>query len=256
MSLSVVPGAPPPVITAPPGQDFNLQGATFATANGNAIHLADSFSNTFGLTCYVQVSHGSLTVPTTGGNISGSGTSLVQINGSLAELNAALDGLHYTPAANAANDFLSVMLLFGSGPTTAGLSLTFDSSSTLAPVLTAPGPQTVPAGDVLVFSQANQNGFHLAAGDANGADEIVIIDVLYGRLRVFDNIPGVAVSQNNTSSLLLTGTIADLNKALDGLQYGAPPGVTGDFMSIAFGNNGSANGPARYAFASLPITVT
>ena len=208
--------------------------------NGNALHVADGNSAGASETVYVQVLYGSLIASNSGSSI---GSSLLALTGTIAQLNADLDGLHYTSTQNGAADPLDITIFANGLSNSLELNIAFQNSSTLTPILTAPGPQSVAAAAVLSFTEATGNAFHVAAGDANGVTEQVEIQVLSGRLAVGNTAGLTSVTGNGTSTLVLMGDIASLNAALDGLEYAPAPGIHADFLSLAFGNNGSCRRP-------------
>ena len=96
-------------MTAPSTAALNQNASlTFSTGNSNAISLVDSLaaagtSDSLTLT----VTHGTLTLGSTTGLIFSSGTNgsaTMTVNGTLANLNAALSGLKYTPTARLLRD--------------------------------------------------------------------------------------------------------------------------------------------------------
>ena len=71
---------------------------TFNTANGNLISISDVDAGSFNLTVTLVIIDGVLTLSTTTGlTVSGNGSNNVQLTGTLAAINAALDGLTYAP---------------------------------------------------------------------------------------------------------------------------------------------------------------
>ena len=99
----------------------------FSSANGNAITVADPDSNP--VTTTLSVLHGTLTLGSTAGvTVTGNGTGSVQVVGSPAAINAALNGLAYvnTPDYNGP-DTLTVATSDGVQPTatsTVGITVT------------------------------------------------------------------------------------------------------------------------------------
>jgi hypothetical protein len=245
-----------PTVTGPGFQAFTTAGATFSQANGNPIHVADADADGRYETAYVQVAGGTLTVANgISLGVSGNGTAHVTITSTVAIINSALDGLHYTPAADHAADYLNVLV--GDGARTGSLAVLLgpDDSATLAPIIAVPQPLIDYEGSSLAFSEADGNPIQLSAGDANGATESLVLQMLQGQLAVGNTAGLATISGNGSSSLYMTGTLAALNTALDGLQYTSPDTLGTDFLSIAFGNNGSVGGATRYAFAGVSIEL-
>jgi hypothetical protein len=73
----------------------------FSSANGNAITVADADGGSSSETVTLSVAHGTLTLGSTTGltGLTGNGGPSLSFNGTIAQLNAALNGLTYTPTA-------------------------------------------------------------------------------------------------------------------------------------------------------------
>ena len=83
----------------------------FGSAGGNAITITDVDAGDGEIRVTLQAHHGTLTLATTGGlaTITGNGTASVDLNGTLAQVNAALEGLTYRAAAGyAGSDALRI----------------------------------------------------------------------------------------------------------------------------------------------------
>jgi len=94
-----------PVNTVPGAQSMQEDGTlVFSTANGNAISIADVDAGTASLQFTISASNGTLTLSGTTGLAfnSGDGTSdaSMQFTGTLTDINAALNGMTFTPTAN------------------------------------------------------------------------------------------------------------------------------------------------------------
>lgn len=101
-TVHVTPVNDPPVNVKPATQttleDTSL---TFSTGNGNAVSVGDVDVQSGNLQVNLGVSHGVLTLSGTAGlTVTGNGTDTVQVTGTPANINAALNGLVYAPAAN------------------------------------------------------------------------------------------------------------------------------------------------------------
>ncbi len=82
-----------PLASTTIGEDGTL---TFAAANGNGLSVGDVDGP--GLTTTMSVTHGLLTVAGgSGASVTGDGTNGVSVSGTAAQINAALEGLVYTP---------------------------------------------------------------------------------------------------------------------------------------------------------------
>lgn len=113
-----------------------------------------------------------------------------------------------------------------------------------APVNTVPGMQTFNEDEGLIFSTANGNTISIADIDAATGDVTTTVTVTKGML-----IPGGSLVQQSaltsiigsgTGTLVLTGTIAEINAVLEGLVYTTPENVNGnDTLSITTNDNGN-----------------
>jgi hypothetical protein len=91
-----------PVNTVPGGQTLNEDSTkTFSSANSNAITVADADVGGGNLTTTISVLHGTLTLGGTSNvSVTGNGTGSVQVTGTAADINAALNGTVYAPTGN------------------------------------------------------------------------------------------------------------------------------------------------------------
>jgi hypothetical protein len=255
-----------PAVAGPASATFNASGLTFSAGNGNAIQLSDGDANGASEMVFLQAASGDLTPGSTTGVTIQTAPHALALTGTLTALNTALDGLRYTPAAGASSDYLSVLLSDGMRTGSLGLGLTHDSSANLLATISvsAPSSQSIGAGAVLVFSEANSNAIHIADGAANGNIDTVSLQVLRdaqgrnpaGRLAVGNTASLASIGGNGSSSLALTGTVAALNTALDGLEFAPSAGVSFDWLSILVSDPGANGGPPRGSSAGLPITIT
>ena len=95
-----------------------------------------------------------------------------------------------------------------------------------APVNTVPGSQTGNPSGTIVFSAANANAISVTDPDADGGTMRVRLSVDSGTLTL-GSIAGVVVAGDGTGVVKITGTLAAINAALDGLVYTGAAGYTG-----------------------------
>ena len=94
-----------------------------------------------------------------------------------------------------------------------------------APVNTVPTTQSLNENATLVFSSANSNSIRVSDIDADGGlggaggTETVTLTVNHGVLSLSTTNGLTGIVGNSTNSLSFTGTISDLNTALNGLTY-------------------------------------
>ena len=90
----------PPINTVP-GAVAALQNQLVSFTGANAISIGDPDANGGGMTATLGVLHGKLTaIPAGGAGVTGSGTGTLVITGTIAQINATLAGLGYTPNLN------------------------------------------------------------------------------------------------------------------------------------------------------------
>ena len=87
-----------------PGAQLAVMDAdlVFGSAGGNAITITDVDAGAGEIRVTLQVQHGTLTLATTAGlsMITGNGTASIDLNGTLAQVNIALEGLTYRAVAD------------------------------------------------------------------------------------------------------------------------------------------------------------
>ncbi len=238
-----------PVQTVPGAQSTNEDTElVFSTANGNSLSVSDPDAGTT-LTTVISVSNGTLTVAGGGGTITGNGSSSVQIEGSVAQVTAALDGTGYTPAA----DYSGTDTLVLSSTDNAALTDTDTVAITItavndAPVQTVPGAQSTNEDTELVFSAAYGNLLSVSDPDA-GTTLTTVISVSNGILTVGS---GGTITGNGSSSVQIEGSIAQVNAALDGTGYTPAADYSGsDTLVLSSTDNGALNDTDTVA-----ITIT
>ncbi len=199
----------------------------------------------------LSAANGTLTLGATGGITiaSGSnGSSSMTITGTLANLNSSLYELVYRPNANfTGSDSLAITATNGNDGLTgsASVSLAVDAP----PAIAAPGPLSIYQNIPYTFS----NAFSVSDPTASGASDTVLVAVNDGTLNL-GSTTGITVTAgyNGSSSINFSGTLANLNAALNGLVYSPSlPYYGADSLTILVRN--SNNGLT--ARATVPITI-
>jgi len=115
-----------PVNHVPGGQTFNEDSSqTFSAGSGNAITVSDVDAASGNVTVTLSVQHGTLTLGSTANvTATGDGSGTVQVTGTVADVNAALDGLVYAPAGNFNGDDAIHIVSTDNGNTGSGGPLT------------------------------------------------------------------------------------------------------------------------------------
>ncbi|MBI1310969.1 tandem-95 repeat protein [bacterium] len=270
----------------------------FAAVNGNSITVSDvDVSETMGGQVQVSlgVSHGALTLSTTSGlsfsfsdvngTSAGDGTAdaAMTFRGTVNAVNVALSGLRYIPTANynssAGAESLTVSVNdlgntgSGGAKTASGAIAISVSAVNDAPVnslqmATASVEEDAPMGP-LVFSTGNSNLISVSDVDVLTAQLVqVMLSVNHGTLSLngtsglsfsFSDANGTgAGTGSGNASMTFRGTLADINAALDGLDYTPAPDFSGnDTLTVTsndLGQNGS--GGAKTDTDTLMISVS
>ena len=242
---------------------------TFSSLNGNAITISDQDVGAGDLTVTLSVAGGALTLNGTAGLAFGFGdgtaNSTMTFSGSLAAINAALDGLTYTGGTDLSGlDALNVSTDDNGNTGPGGPQSDFDGIQiTVAPVNDAPinsvpGPQTVNEDTNLVFSGANK--ISITDVDVDPGDATVTLSVAGGALTL-SGTAGLAFTVGDgtgNSTMIFSGTRAAINAALDGLGYQGDPNFYGpDTLNITTNDGGNTgSGGAQSDFDAVAIDVT
>ncbi len=239
----------PPFNTTPSSLSTNEDVAL--VINGVSVADADADADDT-VTMVLTVTHGTLSLNGTTGltGVSGLATPSVSFTGTFANVNAAMNGMTYTPASNYAGaDTLTV------NADSAGLTDTDVVTITVNAVNDAPsvtGPTTaidVAAAGVVTFAGANL----VSVSDVDAADAPVKVTVttLEGTL----SATGATVDDSTPGTLIFTGTLAAVNADLATAQWDAGA-VTGSGKSVTFvADDQGATGAGGNKTATLVVTI-
>jgi hypothetical protein len=217
----------PPTISLPSAISVTENSAlVFSTAKGTAITLTDSFAGSIPETLTLSATDGILTLETTSGltfdQNTTNGSSSIVVTGTLAELNAAVNGLTYTPGSNfVGTDTLKLSLLdTGTNLTGTGSSAITVNSLTQPPTVTAPATESVSENSSLTFSTAKDDAIDGTDPEAGAATEEIVLTATHGTLKLATTSGLKIVSgANKSASMTVSGTLANLNAALNGLIF-------------------------------------
>lgn len=246
----------PPSIQAPSGASLN-ESATYTFAGSVTFTDAAASGTSDSLT--LSVSHGTLTLGSTSGLSFASGangSSSMTVTGTVANLNAALNGLVYAPTQlYAGSDSLLISVtdaldgLTGSGR----VALTINAQS--PPVVTAPSSVTLKENGSYAFPAS---AISLSDAMASGASDSLTLSVSFGKLTL-GSTTGLTFTSgsNNSSSMTVTGTLANLNAAVSGLVYTPTPGFSGhDTLAASLADSiDKATGSASVAISANPYVT-
>jgi hypothetical protein len=258
----------PPEIKVPGPQVMNEDSTlTFSPAQFTEISILDRDAGTAPVELHLEVQHGRLSLASTAGLtlVAGNNNSpSMTYRGSQAAINAALNGLVYTPDANYFGvDTLVVRVsdLKNSGvvppavpPDYATKGWTTEERVEIritpindAPQITAPtATQTVPMNRWLAFTSANGNSITVSDVDAGVNPMTLTVGVSQGTLTLGSTAGLLTVTGNGTGSVSVTGSLLALNNALSGLVYTPNAGYSGsDTLTITVSDNGhiGSSGP-------------
>jgi hypothetical protein len=223
----------PPSIQAPSAVSMNENGTDrFA----GSITLTDAAASGMSDSLTLSVSHGTLTLGSTSGLSfapGANGSSSMIVTGTIANLNAALNGLVYAPTQlYAGSDSLLISVtdaldgLTGSGH----VALTINAQS--PPVVTAPSSVSLKENSSYAFAAS---AISLSDATASGASDSLTLSVSFGKLTLGSTMGLTFTSgANNSSSMTVTGPLANLNAAVSGLLDTPTAGFSGhDTLAIS-----------------------
>jgi hypothetical protein len=205
---------------------------TFSAAKGNALTITDSAAGANALDLTLSAAYGKVTFSTMSGLtvVSGAnGSASVTVKGTLASLNAALNGLVFTPTsgyAGAAASLLCSITDLGDGLTgTAAIGI----SVYAAPKFTAPASATVTANSPFVFSSAGGNAIGIVdAAAAKGGNVQLAITATHGTLALATTAGlSFTAGANHTASMTIVGSLSSVLAALNGLTFTPTARYTG-----------------------------
>ena len=222
---------------------------TFSTGNGNAITISDVDVGSGNETVTLTVANGTLALGSHAGLVSFSpdNAASITLTGTIANIDNALNGLTYTGNLNFNGTETLTVSTNDNGNTGAGGPQTDSDPITInvaavndAPVNTVPGAQTVNEDTALVFTGGN--AISISDVDANGGNETVTLSVASGALTLSGTTGLVFGTGDGTadSTMTFTGTVSDINAALNGLSYQGNLNFNGsDTLNITTNDNGN-----------------
>lgn len=206
-------------------------------------------------TVSISVCNGSVGVPESQDyTVTDNNSGILTINGTISQINSALGGLQYTPSSNFTGNCRMTVTGNDNGNTGTGGPLTAEQTINItvtpindAPVIVVPSQQTFFTDFDNRFSDTNDNQISVSDVDDNGGQFTIDLTVSQGALTISDET-GLTYNagSNNSSAMAFTGTINDINNALNGMRYTPNTGYTGsDQLNINFSDNGifGAGGP-------------
>jgi len=245
----------PPSISAPVAASAVLNGSlVFSSANNNAITVADPGPGSGADSLKLSVTQGTVTLASTSGltiTSGANGSASITVTGSVANLNAALSGLTYRPTTGyTGTDSLAISLRDSADSLSASSSVAL-TVAVSAPAITAPPTAAVVVSSSLVFSSANKNAVSIADINAGSTVEPLTLTATSGTLTL-GSTNGITFANgaNNSTSMTIDGTLANLNAALSGLTF-TPAKVGTATVVLSYTDLGNG----LMGTASITITV-
>ena len=230
----------PPVNTAPPGTQSTSEDTplVFSLANGNQIAIGDVDAGTGAVQVSLTVTGGNLTLAQTAGLTfvtgNGTGNTAMTFTGELSSVNAALNGLRFDPAADFNGGASLQIVTNDQGNTGSGGALPAMTTVVInvvavndAPVTSVPGPQSTPQNIDLVFSSTKGNAITISDVDAGAGILTVTLTPVNGTLTPGPMGGLASVAVDGSGNFILSGTLAALNTALNGLVFHPTSGFSG-----------------------------
>ncbi len=220
----------PPVNLIPPSQDAYTQyPLAFSDATGNGIHITDPDAGDNPVEVTLTVDQGTLTLGNTDGLalFTGNGTATITIEDTMAHINAALEGLQF----QARNNFEGTAYLTVAtddlghcgigGPKTTTDTIAIKTTFVTPPVIGSPGSQSVDEHQSIVFSQANGNAISVTDPFVGNLPVQVTLTADFGTFSL-GGVKGLTFAPGSGPSgtaITFTGTITDVNAALEGMRF-------------------------------------
>ncbi len=236
---------------------------TFSTTSSYPITLTDNGAGTSADTEMLSVSSGILTLGSTNGLVfvSGfNGSSSFSVKGTVANFNAAINGLTYQPATGfAGSDTLSISVVDSNDGKSGSASVALTVNA-LAPTITAPSSASLNENTALPFASSHGNG--ITVSDANPGTDSLALSVQHGTLTLASTTGlTITAGSNDSASMTVSGTVTNLDAALNGVTYQPMSGYTGaDTLAITItdtGDNKSASANVSLSIVGLaPPSVT
>ncbi len=254
VAITISPLAPS--ITAPLSASLTQNGS-FVFAGGNTISTTDANPGAVD-SLSLSVTHGTLTLATIAGLsfTSGSnGAASFTVSGTVANLNAALSALTYAPTTNYTGaDSIAISISDPGDGLSASKNVSLTINALPAPTIGAPASATITQNSSLVLSSANGNAITVTDSAAGSNSDSLSLSVTHGTLTLA-TIAGLAFTSgtNGSASFTVTGTISNLNAALNGLTYAPTANYTGsDSLAISITDPGDGYSAAK----SVALTVS
>jgi hypothetical protein len=272
VTIAIIPFNDPPVNTVPLAQTMPEDTAkVFSVGSGNPISVNDLDAGTADIQVTLSSSNGgTLTLAETSGlsfTSGANGAASMTFKGTQANINAALNGLSFTPASNYVGPVSLTVVTNDLGNT--GLGGAQSDTDTVAinvtpvndpPVNTVPGAQTTLENTAKVFSASVGNAISVTDPDVGTGQIQVTLSMTNGTVTLGGTSGLIFSTGDGTNDVTVTfrGMLPDINAALNGQVVTPAPNYVGPMILTVvtsdLGNTG-AGGP-RTDIDTVTITVT
>jgi VCBS repeat-containing protein len=258
VAITVTPVNDAPVNAVPAGTQSTSED-TAKVITG--LSIADVDAGTSPVTVTLAVTNGTITAATsTGVTITTNGTASVTLSGTVSAINTLLalaNGVTYTPTANFNGSATLTLTTNDNGNTGSGGAKSDVDTVTInvsgvndVPVNTVPGAQTTAEDTDKVIT-----GLQVADADAGSSTMTVTLSVTNGTLAVGAGT-GVSIATNNSASVVLTGTLADINALLssaNAVTYKPSANFNGSDTLTMISSDGTASDTDTVAITVTPV---
>lgn len=265
IEVTVTPVNDAPVISVPPAGQSVLEDEVFFFGPGNSIVVSDVDADsgaTFTVT--LATSQGILSISELPGvTTTNNASSSVTLVGSRTVINEMLETLEYTPPAEF-NGSVTINVTANDGGSTGAGGALADSDSFIisvnavndGPALTVPGPQSTVENEAVDLGDP----VSVVISDIDAASGVVTVTVTASFGTLTAPTPAGAngsIGGSGTATLVLNGTVANVNTALLSLVYTPDLDFVGnDLLSVEVSDNGNTgSGGALTASETIDVEV-
>jgi hypothetical protein len=264
VTLNVTAVNDAPANTVPVAQATNEDTAlVFSAGTGNQVLAADLDAGASLVDVTLTVTNGTLTLAGTAGlafQAGANATATMTVRGTLADINAAMNGMSYAPTANYAGPASLTITTDDRGFTGAGGALAdTDVVGITVNALNDAPVNTVPVSISVTEDVASAlTGISIADVDAGAGNVLVTFSVPSGTLAAVSG-GGVVVGGSGSGTLTMTGTVANINAfiAASNVSFATALNATAAVtLTVTTDDQGNSPAPALGDSDTVTLNVT